>query len=726
MRTVRFGIGLSDSKSTFNTKYDKGYSPACIGLNNNNILVEIHESSTLASDALRYCVSKVSEKGIAWGSMNSHTKGHKPCIAINDDGTVIELHSSSSNLFFSIGEINKNNDDILWKNDDGTKFWEGDYPSVALTNNGIIAETHINSDNNIMFNLGIIDTSNKGSIKWITKNEDPLDNALTPMKDAPASIAMNNNGVIIITYQCSNTLLYYHLGVYDATTQEVTWKIKAKAFDNQSTQLYASEPDKFRARPLVSINDNNEVVITSYNSQGLISGFFNDTYADSTGIGVLYMYNAYWDSNILTFQNYNNCCDPIAFDNGCNPSVACNTSFAVQVHDDGDPVNQSFYGTMSIFLDRTNLQLSTGILDRKFWQTTFLGTHDSCTYKFVNSGNSLSKCAPSGWFDIQWPAPWTPEDTARAQQDRIVDQLRGGVRYIDIRVCKNQYDNDIFYTYHAIIAIKVEEILDDINKFIGEATSELVVVNFSHLCNFSQDDHAKLISLIQKKLGTKISPNINSKTPISDIYNSSIKDLLKGDVDEVTKEKKNCKTTVLIVYQDQKTDDDGYNMSPQPYPNYLTTLETPLAGFVPTLNVYDCYSKSNDFDNMRDIQWQRVQKYATSLPATMLKTVINLNPTVNSKNPDLDTNGDCLPVAAQQLYLLSWTLTETGGNLTGLHNLSTEANRNLSTFLYDYICNDNDGVNKNWVPKYLINVLYLDFYSDARGTEMTYLLNKNS
>lgn len=713
-KTARFGLGLNDSDSIFNAKFDNGTVPAVIGLNNNNILVEMHETNTVASTSLRYCVSKVSDNTIAWGTMHSHTNGRYPAIAINDNGVVIELHQDSgitNNLYWSSGMLNSSETDISWNTSGASHYDDGYTPSVALMNDGTVIATRLSSDGTIHYNIGSLSGS---SLNWNKSSPPALENAQKARGGYAACVAVcNEHNKVVIVYQATNNKLYYHVGEINSSRTSIDWRA-VEVFDDQSQLSYGEGFNYARLSPSVSINDDNEVVITSYSG--------DNTYADSTATGVLFMYNAHYDKDTksLIFDKYYDNHTPIAFDNGARARVAINTEFAVQVHDDNFTVDASFYGTMCKMLDRVNLMSVSGVLNRPLWKVSLLGTHDSCTYSFVNGGKSRSACAPSAIWDWPLPAHVTPNDTCRAQQDRMLDQLRGGVRYVDIRVCKNQdienpqAPEDYFYTYHAIIAVRVADVLDDIALFMQEATSELVIVNFSHLCDFSDTDHQNLINMANRILGSYLSDKVNPASTAANVYAQDIQTLLTSS--------NHMSSKIIIVYQDQDTDSDGYNVVPPTHNNYLkthyNTNPESLPGFITTLNVYDCYSKTNSMSDMHDKQLRRMHSYATAMPASGLKTV-TYPTTGSSSNPDLDNNGDCVALANHQLYLLSWTLTESGYNLTGLHNLSTNPSRNLASFVYSEICSD------NWVPRYLVNVLYIDFYSDARGADMVYLMNVN-
>lgn len=115
--------------------------------------------------------------------------------------------------------------------------------------------------------------------------------------------------------------------------------------------------------------------------------------------------------------------------------------------------------------------------------------------------------------------------------------------------------------------------------------------------------------------------------------------------------------------------------------DYVSRNPTP--GFRRSLSVFDEYTNTTDFEKMRADQLAKLQAH---------------------------------PGSPQQLFLLSWTLTFRdwtdifkGGSL---HSISEKANRQLGDFVAQY------------GRQYKINVLYVDFFQDARATDLAVWLNR--
>ncbi len=110
------------------------------------------------------------------------------------------------------------------------------------------------------------------------------------------------------------------------------------------------------------------------------------------------------------------------------------------------------------------LSTSRSLTDRSNWMSKYQskkltdmlipGTHDTATYQFVDAA-----------FVTNW---------AQAQQFSIYEQLKGGIRYLDIRVNTDKHNGEI-YCSHTFYTIPFQDVLDDVSKFIRENTEEVII-----------------------------------------------------------------------------------------------------------------------------------------------------------------------------------------------------------------------------------------------------------
>lgn len=654
--SIRFGLGIY---------HDDGNAPTSVSLNRDNILVEVHETNTVFSDDLRFSVGIVSDMGVSWGEISSHTKGSRPSVAQAINGNtnmVIEVHEDNGKLYYSAGSVNTPEKTISWWTEGGNYWGKGYNPSVALHSSGRVIVTY-RIGKNLYYSMGVLDIASKN----VTFEEGILITDNINDDNAAGAVAINEAELVMVTFQDTNFNLWYYAGMtdYSSTPYKLKW-INEGIFDDADGQN-----DEKRKEPSVSVNNNNLVVITSHAN------------------GKLYEYNGHLTlvkSGETDEHMEVSVSAPASFDNGGTVSVAVNDGYAVQSHADGN----KFYYSVSLFIDRANWMSSTPkFLDYPLWKLTLPATHDSCTYDFYDEGQSRAKCS-------DYYAGVTARVSCKAQQDTMLEQLNGGVRYVDIRVCKNQDDNDIFYTYHSLIAVKVQDVLDDIAGFLSGGSKELIVVNFTHLCCFEDEDHKKLIGMIKATLDEFLNIRLLPSMSPKDVYSQTIRQLTSIKEEDGTWSPSG---NLIIVYQDdyfQYDEHPDHNKT-----NYiLRNPEMDLKGFIASLGVYDVYSNTYNFDDMKADQLAKMQDKAAKISGP----------------------ADTVP---DNLFLLSWTLTGAGlwGQLKtwgDLHDLSREANKQLGDFITEDVLNPGTGK-----PAYQLGMIYVDFYNDARAVDFSYLLNLN-
>lgn len=104
-----------------------------VAINNNGLVVEVHQSSALG---VSYRVGRVADDGIHinWGDEIKYDNGIKPSVAINNDGLVVEVHQSESGdtlWYRGTGQVNDTNKTITWSNAESQDYSNGQSPRVA-------------------------------------------------------------------------------------------------------------------------------------------------------------------------------------------------------------------------------------------------------------------------------------------------------------------------------------------------------------------------------------------------------------------------------------------------------------------------------------------------------------------------------------------------------------------------------------------------------------------
>jgi hypothetical protein len=128
------------------------------------------------------------------------------------------------------------------------------------------------------------------------------------------------------------------------------------------------------------------------------------------------------------------------------------------------------------------------IKDKKLSEIAIPGSHDSGTYKL-------------GWG--------SGINTAKTQNVSLGQQLKDGIRYLDIRVTEAAHsgcaDPSVWWLYHTWKSYRLQVGLDEIRAFVSAPANskEVVILDFQDIAVAYNDARAEdvLLALIQSKLG---------------------------------------------------------------------------------------------------------------------------------------------------------------------------------------------------------------------------------
>ncbi|XP_051174992.1 PI-PLC X domain-containing protein 3-like isoform X2 [Leptopilina boulardi] len=130
------------------------------------------------------------------------------------------------------------------------------------------------------------------------------------------------------------------------------------------------------------------------------------------------------------------------------------------------------------------------------------GSHNSMTYT-INSYNNFGGEFPlvdDYNINVSSAIKWM------INQDKSVkEQLNGGIRYLDLRVCA-QSDSDSIYFVHGLCGSEITEPLQEINEWLSSHPSEFVILDFQYFHSFSEDNHRQLVKKIKNIFNGKICP----------------------------------------------------------------------------------------------------------------------------------------------------------------------------------------------------------------------------
>jgi len=247
-------------------------------------------------------------------------------------------------------------------------------------------------------------------------------------------------------------------------------------------------------------------------------------------------------------------------------------------------------------------------------QIAIPGSHDAGMYISINCSVGAGSC------------------NTKTQLRPMLGQLEAGMRYFDLRPT---WTTGVFYTGHfsSVTLLGTEgceggtlvDIFNDVNAFLSKGYKELIVLKFSHYYDrdankfvFNDNQKRTLISLVTGMLGQWLYVN-NTGSRLADIPLSQM--IGNGG-------------KVLAVFDDMQP--ELLQAGTYRYADYKPPGDKPCGdqyGEVKgDLSVYDEYSNTNDLAFMERNQFEKL---------------------------------DCAVNHGGDLFLLSWTLTQSGGQAAG-------------------------------------------------------------
>jgi hypothetical protein len=595
-------------------QYDVGVNPSC-AINASGVVVEIHKAQGPA-DWLYWWVGQVNGVTLRWTGhdTNKFDTGYNPPVALTNDNVVLQVHDSGGvtlNCWYSTGKVSGNR--IDWKAGEKGKYSGGRDPTVAVNKNGVVVEVHNREVGDPLFwSVGQL-TGTK--LKWTGHDKNSFGSGFNP------SIAVNSAGVVVLVQDSGLSKLWYWIGQVQGT--KINW-IGNFEYDSGSNPSVALTEDNY----VFEVHQGGASV---YQRVGRVNGNRID-------------WNDYFGNGSLS--NY--------FDDGITPQTATNGKVAIQTH--SSEVIWTMHADASLVVDRASwMQDHLNVLGTKtLRQIAVPGSHDAGMYVYGLA--TLGK----------------------TQDLNIYSQLVDGVRYFDLRPqYKSKTDEFVIHHGEGVLNVegpKLDEVLDQIARFMREGHRELAVLKFSHYEDFDQAAFGKMCDRINAKIGAwfytgwSASGKRLADTPLSDYLGSRGTALVVCDGSYTIP----ANIKGIYVYRDWEADD-------------------PQSG---QLTVFDIYSKTTDFD---------VMAYSTEIVDGLPRGQI---PKFNQ------FNGRCKkkPDVPCDLFLLSWTLTPP----TAVWPFSRIANKNL--------VNNMDAVGKNAAGQ-IVNILYVDYVEYARGTDVAMVRN---
>lgn len=591
--------------------------------------------------------------------------GTMPGVAIDASGRVVEVHKNEGGyrLYARTGQLDGAT--VAWNDtgDDRDEYTKGTTPACAMNAAGTIVEVHKNEEGKKLYSMvGVIDGS---GISW-GDSEDYDTAGVEP------AVAVNDSHIAVTVYrEEGESNLRYRLGAIDRDDKEATY------YDRHD---FASG-----STPRVALNNRNQVIATWYDSLKVYyrvgaltsgspssatidwgdeqeltdggpspsvaltdDGFVTLVHIDDIGVE-LYQWTGFLDAS---GKEVNWDSERVYYDDGRDPCVAAAGKRVIALHR-GDSL-ANLYFTTSIVTDRANwMRDRLGRLGgRQVRELVLPASHDSGMY---TSGISV---------------------IAKTQELSIRGQLEYGIRYFDLRPKYDAGDHRIDIQHGGIEGPTLAEVLLDIQTFAA-GRQELIVIDFSHFEDFGEPGDSPGYQLFREQVAAALGTwMIKSKPEGVRLADLTLGELVHGG-------------TAILVSVDEAWAVDNPTAGFWVFRNARVwenkQEQYPYVVADGNLRVYDAYSNTTDYEDMKDDQLGKYRVY----------------------------DGDCAsdPGLACDFFLLSWTLTP----WTGVWFDSKDCNRHLGSVMAGQSIPNASGQ----VP----NLLYVDYCEFARVTDVALFAN---
>ncbi|MFA8451585.1 MAG: hypothetical protein ACEPOW_12910 [Bacteroidales bacterium] len=259
------GVEAADGNISWNNavKYSsEGHDPY-VGINSKKTVVEISgvDGGVFGSgNHLIYHVGKLSDdnKTISFGNGQNFDNGESPKIVINNNNVVVEVHKSQSNfgLWCHVGIADPNTGTIAWGQ--GSRYEAtGQFPSITINNNNMVIESHQSQTyGTLFFRVGTVNVDTK-TISWGACHK--YQTGMEP------DIALLDNNKFLEVHKTQKPFcneLYSLSGVITGTGTNAYVSLLSKS----------SKLSKSGIAPVISANNNKQMVLSFDNGQGMVFG----------------------------------------------------------------------------------------------------------------------------------------------------------------------------------------------------------------------------------------------------------------------------------------------------------------------------------------------------------------------------------------------------------------------------------------------------------------------
>ncbi len=573
-------------------------------------------------------------------------KGKSPSVAMNADQDMVMVHVPSGHeLAYRQGVVQRAT--VAWSPDQ--RYGDGREPSVGMSRTHALGVHRGVDDDRLFYEL-----FQRGSGNLILIDDGRYDDGLRPC------VAINDQGSILQVHKSgTQDRLWYRTG--RISNGKVVWNKKDDFADgaNQSISLnnlgqaivvYSRGGGVYYR---LVVTDGDDIQIHEEHkaaSEGThASVAFDDAgrfvLCYSVGGSLQQRFGRLSGSSVTWGGS-------VAYDTGDRVTVAAANALAVQVHTSEQDDNDFF--TTSLILDRSHwmTERSGQLGTLPLRELVLPGSHDAGTY------------------------PDTISLFGKTQDKNIFQQLTYGARWFDLRIKHFGFPYSDLYAFHGFEPLpgaKLTEMLDDIRDFKQQSGGkELIILKFSHFPDdFTLENWNQMVKQIEERIGPWL-----YRGPLPE--GKRLADLTLNEYNGA----------VLVVVDKSWAKD-------HPHPGFWIYRNWDSGDAASGhLRVFDHYSKTADYDKMRD---QQIRHF-------------------------LDYDGFCTDQAKSpcDLFLLSWTLTpfETGlEGVASVRDLAHTPNQHLGDEVAKLPAVNAQGR--------IINVAFVDFLQYARVSDVA-IAEKNT
>jgi hypothetical protein len=335
------------------------------------------------------------------------------------------------------------------------------------------------------------------------------------------------------------------------------------------------------------------------------------------------------------------------FCGGNDPAPSKTKYFSVTLRKSGYAINQCGYDGQTVDLTppanqswMSDLANSTpGFQDLKLSQICLPGTHDTGTYSlgstFTTNDGAWIKADTdtiqtfmdkidfipyiSKFIDpLDWVQSAILDDTrafATSTHSDIRQQLNDGIRCLDLRVYYNHNDPvSPFYTYHGLVGVRIETILDEIAYFISDVApdGEIVYIKMSGYWDDKTPGNGFTIDQLQQ-LSDLVSSYFKDEQLFGPV-NAGSSDLLDCTYSQIIASSGSNRSMVILLMDDILD-----------RPSQMVSKGWPLSG----TNIVDQWADTDDVSQMiADKQSSSIQANSESRPFALSLTLTPQNDTV--------------------------------------------------------------------------------------------------